>query len=92
MDVCDQVIININQSNRLRKKLGQEQLEIPHASTIYRAIAKLDPQETAIARYDRRISGSMNDPVKQGPRPNRPLGKSRNRSYQATFICGRYRN
>ncbi|MEL6930223.1 MAG: Mu transposase C-terminal domain-containing protein [Cyanobacteria bacterium J06600_6] len=73
MDVYDRVLININQSNRLREKLGQKQLEIPHTSTIYREIAKLDPQETAIARYGRRIAGSMNDAVKQGPRPTRPL-------------------
>lgn len=73
MDVYDRVLININQSNRLREKLGQEQLEIPHASTIYRAIAKLNPQETAVARYGRRIAGLMNDAVKLGPRPSRPL-------------------
>jgi putative transposase len=73
MDVYERVIININQSNRLREKLGQEQLKIPHPSTIYRAIALLDSQETAIARYGRRIAGSMNDAVKLGPRPSRPL-------------------
>lgn len=73
MDVYDRVIININQSNRLREKLGTEQLKIPHASTIYRAIALLDPQETAVARYSRRIASSMNDAVKLGPRPSRPL-------------------
>lgn len=73
MDVYDRVIIGINQSNRIRAKLGQEELAIPSHMTIYRAIAKLDSQKTAVARYGRRIAGSMNDPVKLGPRPNRPL-------------------
>ena len=73
MDVYERVIIGINQSNRIRAKLGQEELAIPSHMTIYRAIAKLDPQKTAVARYGRRIAGSMNDPVKLGPRPSRPL-------------------
>ncbi|MEN9567301.1 MAG: hypothetical protein RLZZ69_2497, partial [Cyanobacteriota bacterium] len=73
VDVYERVVIGINQSNRLREKLGTEQLEVPHVSTIYRAIALLDPQETAIARYGRRIAGSMNDAVELGPRPSRPL-------------------
>lgn len=73
MDVYERVIIGINQSNRIRAKLGQEELAIPSHMTIYRAIAKLDPQKTAVARYGRRIAGSMNDSVKLGPRPSRPL-------------------
>ncbi len=72
-DVYDRVIIEINQSNRLRSALGQEKLEIPSQMTIYRALAQLDPHETAIARYGRRIASSMYDPVKLGPRPTRPL-------------------
>ena len=72
-DVYERVIIGINQSNRLRAKLGQEQLLIPSNRTIYRAIAKLNVQETAMARYGRRIAGSMYDPVKLGPRSQRPL-------------------
>lgn len=47
MDVYERVIISINQSNRLRAKLGQQDLAIPSNRTIYRAIAKLDPHETA---------------------------------------------
>lgn len=73
MDVYERVIIEINQSNRLREALSQEKLEIPSQMTIYRAIAQLDPHQTAIARYGRRIAGSMYDPVKLGPRPSRPL-------------------
>ncbi len=73
MDVYDRVIISINQSNRLRAKVGQEELAIPSHMAIYRAIALLDPHEVAIARYGRRIAGSMYDPVKLGPRPSRPL-------------------
>ncbi len=73
MDVYDRVIISINQSNRLRAKLGQKELAIPSHMAIYRAIALLDPHEAAIARYGRRIAGSMHDPVKLGPRPSRPL-------------------
>ena len=73
MDIYDRVIIGINQSNRIRAKLGQEELAIPSHMTIYRAIAKLDPQKTAVARHGRRIAASINDPVKLGPRPSRPL-------------------
>lgn len=72
-DVYDRVIISINQSNRLRAKLGQKELAIPSHMAIYRAIALLDPQKIDIARYGRRIAGSMHDPVKLGPRPKRPL-------------------
>ena len=72
-DVYDRVIIEINQSNRLREALGQEKLAIPSMTTIYRAIAQLDSHETAIARYGRRIASSMYDPVKLGPSPSRSL-------------------
>ena len=73
MDVYDRVLVEINQCNRLRSNLGQEKLTLPSNRTIYRAIAQLDPYQTAIARYGRRNADSMYDSVKLGPRPSRPL-------------------
>lgn len=72
-DVYDRVIIEINQSNRLREALSQEKLALPNIITIYRAIETLDPNSKAISRYGKRIASQMYDPVLIGPRPTRPL-------------------
>jgi putative transposase len=72
-DVYDRVIVEINQSNRLREALGQEKLALPNIAAIYRAIHTLDPNSVAVARYGLRIANQMYDPVLVGPRPTRPL-------------------
>lgn len=48
-------------------------LKIPHRATIYRQIQQLDTIEKAIGRYGKRTTSLMYDPVKEGPRPSRPL-------------------
>ncbi|MDJ0574365.1 MAG: hypothetical protein QNJ65_04270 [Xenococcaceae cyanobacterium MO_234.B1] len=58
---------------RMRTAMGQKSLKIPHRSSIYRAVSNLEPSEKAEKRYGKRIAGLMYDPVKQGPRPTRPL-------------------
>lgn len=62
MNVYERVIININHSNRLRAKLGQKELAILNSRTIYRVIAKLDPQETAITHYGDKLQGQYTTP------------------------------
>ncbi len=70
--IYDVVICRILSENSLRKSLGQTPLKIPHRSTIYRQIEKLDPIDKAIGRYGKRTAGLMYDPVQIGPRPTRP--------------------
>ncbi len=72
-DVYDQVILEINQCNRIREAVGTEKLEIPNIAAIYRAINKLDSYEKARCRYGLNIAAQMYDPVLLGPRPTRPL-------------------
>lgn len=72
-DVYDEVLRQIIHENRLRTAMGQKSLKIPHRSSIYRAVSNLEPSEKAEKRYGKRIASLMYDPVKQGPRPTRPL-------------------
>lgn len=72
-DVYDEVLRQITHENQLRTAMGQKSLKIPHRSSIYRAVSNLEPSEKAEKRYGKRIAGLMYDPVKQGPRPTRPL-------------------
>ena len=72
-DVYERVIIEINQSNRLREAIGQDSLEIPNIAAIYRAIRQLDPYVKAVGRYGKRIASQMYDPVQKGQFPLRPL-------------------
>ncbi|MGQ4646628.1 hypothetical protein [Lyngbya aestuarii] len=65
-DVYERVIIEINQSNRLREAIGQDSLEIPNIAAIYRAIRQLDPYVKAVGRYGKRITSQMYDPVQKG--------------------------
>lgn len=53
--------------------MGKEPLEIPHRSTIYRTVSRLEQSVLASGRYGKRIANQMYDPVQLGPRPTRPL-------------------
>ena len=70
--IYDVIICRILGENSLRKSLGQAPLKIPHRSTIYRQIEKLDPIDKAMGRYGQRTASLMYDPVQEGPRPTRP--------------------
>ncbi len=72
-DVYDEVLRRITHENQLRTAMGKKSLKIPHRSSIYRAVSNLEPSEKAEKRYGKRIASLMYDPVKQGPRPTRPL-------------------
>ncbi len=48
--IYDVIICRILGENSLRKSLGQVPLKIPHRSTIYRQIEKLDPIDKAMGR------------------------------------------
>ncbi len=71
--VYDEVIAQISLENNFREETGIEKLKIPHRSTIYRLIVKLEPYEKARARYGKRAAELMYAPVQQGTRAKRPL-------------------
>lgn len=71
--VYDEVIANIEQENHQREEIGLEKLVVPHRSTIYRYILKLEPYAKAKARYGQRAADKIYAPVKQSLRVNRPL-------------------
>lgn len=73
VDVYDEIIRQITHENQTRAVIGQKPLEVPHRSTIYRIVSKLEPLTVADGRYGRRIAAQMYDPVLLGPRPTRPL-------------------
>ena len=70
--IYDVIICRIQSENVFRKSLGQTPLEIPHRSTIYRQIQKLDPIDKTIGRYGTRTASLIYGPVQEGPRPTRP--------------------
>lgn len=72
-DVYDEVLRLLNHENQIRTVIGTELLKIPHRSTIYRTISKLEPSEVAIGRYGKRIAAQMYEGVQKGPQPHRPL-------------------
>ena len=50
-----------------------DQLPIPHPSSIYTAVDRLDPYEVAVGRHGKRYAEEKFRVQKQGPRPGRPL-------------------
>jgi len=56
-----------------RYRANNDKLLIPHRSTVYRIIKKLDPYERDVARLGKRIADARHKAIKQGPRPTRPL-------------------
>lgn len=71
--IYDVVICRILAENNLRKSQRKTALKIPHRATIYRQIQQLDMIEKAVCRYGKRTASLMYNPVKEGPRPSRPL-------------------
>jgi putative transposase len=71
--IYDVVICRILAENNLRKSQRKAALKIPHRATIYRQIQQLDTIEKAVGRYGKRTASLMYNPVKEGPRPSRPL-------------------
>lgn len=71
--IYDVVICRILAENNWRKSQRKAALKIPHRATIYRQIQQLDTIEKAVGRYGKRTASLMYNPVKEGPRPSRPL-------------------
>lgn len=65
------VVARITEDNRLRP--SDNQLPIPHKSTVYKIVKKLDPYEKDKARYGKRIADLKHRVNKRGARPTRPL-------------------
>lgn len=69
--VYDLVEARIIAINDLRDEC--DRLPVPQRNAIYIIIRKLDPFTVTKARYGERLAKLKYDPVKQGPRPTRPL-------------------
>lgn len=71
--VYDEVIVLLERENSFRAETGMEPLKMPHRSTIYRLILKLEPYEKALARSGKKAALKMYAPVQQGTQVTRPL-------------------
>lgn len=73
-DVCSRVTFEITKENATRKKIGLPPLSIPHHSTIYRIVDKIDPYDEMVARYGRAVADKTFNSVKyEPPQTNRPM-------------------
>lgn len=69
--LCDAIYVRITSENQFRDKT--DQLSLPHKSSIYDIVNRLDQYEVMKARYGKRIADQKYAATKQGPRPARPL-------------------
>ncbi len=65
------VVDRINKENRNRD--ARDRLPVPHVSSLYKVVSKLDPYESDIARYGRKYADEKHRANGQGPRPTRAL-------------------
>lgn len=73
-DVYSYLIFEITRENATRQKIGLPPLKIPHHSTVYRIVNKLDPYKETIARYGRVAADKMfNTSEHLPPLATRPL-------------------
>ncbi|OKH42931.1 hypothetical protein NIES2101_31975 [Calothrix sp. HK-06] len=73
-DVFSRVVFEITRENVTRYKIGLSPLKIPHRSTIYRIVDKIDPYEEMVARYGRASADKMFNSVKyEPPQTMRPM-------------------
>jgi putative transposase len=69
--IYDTLIVYIDDENRFREPI--DQLSIPHKTTVYRIVSKLDPYEKTSARFGKRIADYKFRTVKKGMLTTRPL-------------------
>lgn len=72
-DVHEEIARRIQRENQIRAGMGTEPLDIPHKTTIYRAVSRIEPGVKVSGRYGKKMAGQLYDPVQIGPRPTRPL-------------------
>lgn len=70
-DIYETIDSRIAGDNEHRR--DDDKLVLPHQSTVYRIVGRLDPYERDLARWGRRIADSKHKANKHGPRPTRPL-------------------
>jgi putative transposase len=70
-DVYDVVVVKIADENELRT--SDNQLPIPHKSSIYDIVDKIDDYEITEKRYGKKIAEEKYKAYKLGPRPTMPL-------------------
>ncbi|MEH2075879.1 MAG: DDE-type integrase/transposase/recombinase [Nostoc sp.] len=71
--VYDEVVASLEQENKFREEIGLEKLKIPHRTTIYRSIYKLEPYEKVKARYGSKVADKMYTASQESLRVTRPL-------------------
>jgi putative transposase len=70
-DTWDEMEGRIRRENQYRDTT--DKLPIPHITTLYRIINKIDPYECDLARYGKRYADAKHRTDKLGARPTRPL-------------------
>lgn len=70
-DTWDEMEVRIKRENEYREL--NDKLPIPHISTLYNIINKIDPYERDLARYGKRYADAKHKTNKLGARPTRPL-------------------
>jgi putative transposase len=72
--VYDRLEARIAEKNQLRDP--DDQLPIPHRSSLYNIVSKLDEYEKDRARYGKRYADQKHRCVHQSPQPTRPLERT----------------
>jgi putative transposase len=70
-DVYDAVVVKIDEENEMRS--SDNQLPMPHKSSIYDVVNKLDDYEITATRYSEKIAEEKYKLSRRGPRPTMPL-------------------
>jgi putative transposase len=69
--VHEEIAARIISLNRFRNEV--DKLPIPHLSSVYTAVRRLDPYEVALGRYGKRYANEKFRTQRQGPRPLKAL-------------------
>lgn len=70
-ELHSRIVFRINDDNKFRSPY--EQLRIPHRSTIFRRVKKLEPYLVDFKRYGKRYADQKHKTVKHRNQPERPL-------------------
>lgn len=70
-DSWDEMEVRIKRENEYREQ--DDKLPVPHISTLYNVINKIDSYERDLARYGKRYADAKHRTNKLGARPTRPL-------------------
>jgi putative transposase len=83
-DTWDEMEVRIKRENEYREQ--DDKLSVPHITTLYNIINKIDPYERDLARYGKRYADAKHRANKLGARPTRPLERVEIDETQLPFI------